>query len=58
MDEIPIAKSQIPNNIQFPNPKRKRAPSFGHFDFGYYLRFGAWDLVLENPQKYNKGRNK
>jgi len=49
--QIPITKSQIPNNIQFPNSNHQKIfwflGNFGHWDFGYYLVIGAWDLVLD-----------
>jgi hypothetical protein len=58
--EISNPKFQIPNNSQssiFKEPKHPFSSpfwgegwgegiNFGHWDFGYYLDIGAWDLVL------------
>jgi hypothetical protein len=50
--QIPITKSQIPNNIQFSNSNHQKVwgflKNFGHWDFGNYLIIGAWDLVLHH----------
>jgi len=43
--QIPITKSQIPNNIQSPNSNYQEILSF-FGKFGHYLVIGAWDLVL------------
>jgi hypothetical protein len=46
--EIPISKSQIPNNFQSPNDQFPKQTRFDHskLEFGYRLGFGACHLVL------------
>jgi hypothetical protein len=56
--QIPMIKLQTPNKFQLPNIQMaKRIPdqsfflNLGHWNFGYYLIIGAWNLVLMNfPQ--------
>jgi hypothetical protein len=52
--EIPISKSQIPNNPESPNDQISKQIRLGHLKlgFGQYLGFGAWKLALPQRSRY------
>jgi hypothetical protein len=45
--EIPNSKIQDPDEFQSPKSDPTQLVYFGLWDFGHYLLFGAWNLVLD-----------